>query len=314
MVFLLSAMLVMLICCRYHSALLELSVSFDGAYQTIAHALFTCLHSQCSLLLILLDTFMRRGVLGPQGVVAYMTQRAIPVPGDLHISNLHTNQWVWRLVEVCMARSLDIVKAAMGMQNTSAFTQREAALTAGGMDDGEPDAVVEEEDDNNHTDDSDKRRSRSFQSNGAASVNIVISEEILDAVEAATDAAKLFYSALATSLLQTIQARHSALVASGSETAGSVESGAVTSLDPCLVVNISLLHNILRNFHMSEVGLLNNCVEGTTFPAITDRQSVAKNVLVGAGKGGESDVKGAIALSVLTGPAQKVWAIYSDLE
>lgn len=257
---------------------------------------------------------MRRGALAPQGVVAYMIQRTVPVPGNLHISNVHTNQWVWRIIEVCMARSLDMVKAAMSTQNTAAFTQREAALTAGGMDDGDgdEDAAGEDEEEDKPVD-SDNRRSRNF-ANGSGSVKVVISEDILETVEVATDGAKHFYSSLATSLLQSIQTRHSSLVASGSETAGSVESGAVTSLDPSLVVNISLLHNILRNFHMSEVGLLNSQAEGTTFPAITDRQTVAKNILAFGGIGGDGDAKGAKALSVLTGPAQKVWAIYCELE
>lgn len=272
------------------------------------HALFSSLHHQPALLHILLDTFMRRGIVAPDALVSYLTQNAVPVPGNMHISHVHINHSVWRMVELGMDRCLDIVKAAMSMQNNAAYTQREAALSSGGMDEGTEDAapVDAEEEDRR---DGDSRRSRSYADEASASVQVVIPEEVLEAVEAACEGSQIFYKVIVSALLEAVQSRHAALVVSGDESAGSVESGAVTSLDPCLIVNLSLLQKVLRNFHMNELGLQNSCAEGTTLPAVTARSAVAQCIA-----NDSSCANGSSALAVLTGPARKVWRSYVMFE
>mmetsp|Transcript_24976 Transcript_24976/g.36851 ORF Transcript_24976/g.36851 Transcript_24976/m.36851 type:complete len:1091 (+) Transcript_24976:65-3337(+) len=288
---------------RYRDPLMDLSLAFDGAYQTLAGVLFSCLHHQCALLHITLDALMRRAILHPSAVVSFMTQVGETAPGGLHLDEIHKNQWVWKLVEVSMDRCLDIVKAAVNMQNNAAVSSQSAPAPSGDM---EVDGDMTEGAESN----GDCRRVRGDGSNEA----VVVPEEISSAVAGAADGSRTMYSALVTHLLVRLHGCHSQLVVDGSETEISRSEGTITCLDPGLIARTSMLHRVLRIFHLTEKGLVSGLAQGTSLPPVTARGEVSQNVLEALQVQGRPDPGDGTALvDVLGGPAKRIWNYYSHL-
>lgn len=226
---------------------------------------------------------MRRGLLSPTAIIDVFVGSKHSIVDQLHIDYLHSNQWVWKFIEIATDRCLDIVKAATSIQNNEAFKQIQQQKT---------DMDVESENKQN------------------IDISVVIPENISEAVDTAAESSRELYQLLVTKLLWKLQERHQHLVLIGQESPNSSISGVLTSLDPGLVSIISLLTRTIRVFHLTEKGLKLGAVQGTNVPSITARLEVSVNLL-NLSKFDSSnlneDQRFNRALELLSGPAKRVW-------
>jgi hypothetical protein len=252
------------------------------------HTLFTALHHQSALLVLLLDTLMRRGILSPSAIVDVLVSSKYPLVGHLHLQCLHSNQWVWKLIEISTDRCLDIMKAAVSIQNNEAYKQYQQQDTS--MDTGN-------------------------EMSEQMAITIQIPEVILEAVDAAAETCRELYSLLVSQLLHQLHLRHELLVTNGQESATSVTTGKLSSLDCHLVSYVSVLNRLMRSFKLVEKGLQVSAVQGTLVPALMSAVDVSKHLLtlfgmnetsIDTDANNEEEVI-AQAMRRLTGPAKRMW-------
>lgn len=228
---------------------------------------------------------MRRGLLSPSAIVDVLVDNKSPVFGELHLNHLHSNQWVWKLIEISTDRCLDIVKAAVSIQNNEGLKQDRESTT-------DMDLAIE-----NHAIQSQKK--------------LIIPEAILEAVDAAAETCRELYTSLVSQLLCQLHLRHQFLVSNGQESPQSLETGKLSSLDPRLVSYVSTLTRIFRNFHLVETGLHVIGVKGTTIPSLTSAIQVSSQIIGILGNNKtlpiEEDQVIQQACETLTGPAKRIW-------
>lgn len=226
---------------------------------------------------------MRRALLSPSAVVEILVSSKHSIIGQLHVDYLHSNQWVWKLIELATDRSLDIVKAAVSIHNTTAFQQYQQQ----------------------HTD-----MDLEGESTTKTNVSIIIPENIVEAVDAASETARELYTHLTTKLLWSLHDRHQLFVSTGQENPRTPNLGILTSLDPRLVSLVSLLTRTIRIFHLTEKGLQLGAFQGTTVPSIASRLEVSKKLLslskIDPTNLTEDEVYNQI-LGYITGPAKRIW-------
>jgi hypothetical protein len=267
--------------------------------------LFSALHHQYPLLVILLDTFMRRGLLSPSAIIDVLvdTSSNSLIFGELHLNHLHSNQWVWKLIEISSDRCLDIMKAAVSIQNNEAHKQ----LLAHRQEHQQQQQQQQEE-----------TTDMEIGASSSSSCEIQIPEAILEAVEAAAETCRELYSSLVSQLLCLLHQRHQMLVSNGQESSQSLQTGKLSSLDPRLVSYVSTLTRILRNFHLVETGLRVGCVAGTAIPLLTSSAQVSTRVLaiLGSNVVSGDEHEGVViqqAIESLAGPARRIWQSNSTL-
>jgi hypothetical protein len=231
---------------------------------------------------------MRRGLLSPSAIIDVLVDNKSPIFGDLHLNHLHSNHWVWKLIEISTDRCLDIVKAAVSIQNNEGLKQlTEITATTTDMD-------LEMMDNNN------------------PKKILIIPEAIAEAVDAAAETCRELYTSLVSQLLCQLHLRHQDLISKGQESSQSLETGKLSSLDPRLVSYVSALTRIFRHFHLVETGLHVICVKGTTIPSLTSSVQVSSQVLITSGIDvsslpNEEDQVIQQAIETLTGPARRIW-------
>lgn len=223
---------------------------------------------------------MRRGLLSPSAVMHVIVDPKYQLRGNLSLEYLHSNEWVWKLIEISTDRCLDIMKAAVSIQNNEGYKQFHQQDTE--MDQGEG---------QRHAD-----------------IIIQIPEAIVEAVEAAAETCCELYVLLVPQLLYDIHVRHQFLVSSGQESSQSVESGKLSSLDPRLVSDVSVVTRVMRNFSMVNIGLRESRVHGTSIPTIVTSNAASKRLLelLGVQDYTEENLMSRVTES-LAGPARRIW-------
>lgn len=111
---------------RYRDTLRELVATSENCEQVVLQSLMEALVSQPSHVNILLDAFLRRGILQASEAVKWLIKDkdSSSSLATIDISTLGTNNWLWAFLETAVDRSLDIVRAAVKLRNKFAADSR----------------------------------------------------------------------------------------------------------------------------------------------------------------------------------------------
>ena len=137
---------------------------------------------QPSLLWLVLDLFLRRGVVSSRVLCDYLIEQS----GAISMSNLGVQAWVWDVAVMAVERSIDIANASVAMMKHSTPVEME-------MQD-------DEEDGDHHS----RKRSRTSE----------VSEEVMTAVESACSTCKYVCTRLVVACLGIVAQRKKSLPAS----------------------------------------------------------------------------------------------------
>lgn len=136
---------------------------------------------QPSLLWLVLDLFLRRGVVSSRVLCDYLIEQT----GACSMSNLGVQAWVWDIAVMTVERSIDIANASVAMMKHSAPVEME----------------VQDDDEEEGGDHHSRKRSRTSE----------VSEEVMTAVESACSTCKYVCTRLVVSCLGIIAQRRNTL-------------------------------------------------------------------------------------------------------
>jgi hypothetical protein len=252
---------------RYRKTLVDTVASCEDGGQVLTECIITCLHLQPALLNIFMDTVMRYGIMHPFEAASWLCrdlgETALnPIIDAIHLSNAATNHWVWAYVQTAVNRCLDMMKVAFARRNAHVKAAR-AALIA--RDDEQL-------------------------------LEVPIPEDISEIVDSAAEGCQEAYAVIVSNLLLQIAARSASMVEEGKE-----EEEEIRDLDGKLITAVSLVHQVLRCFHLTEavfstMSLANN----TSAVSLTTKDTV------------DSLVEERLGSAELSGVAGKIWRMFSQ--
>ena len=273
---------------RYRSTMVDVVASCEEGGHVLTEGIVICLHSQPALLDMFLDTVMRYGIMHPSDAAGWLCRDIRNVAADanpavtgIHISNAATNPWVWAYVQTSVNRSLDMMKVAFNRRSAFVKTARETSVSADS-------SIVDKEDVEGG-----KRLKPSVE--GAEALEVTIPESIAVVVESASEGCQEAFAVIVSALLMQIAARSKTLVEEGKE-----EEEEIKELDGQLITAVSMVHQVLRCFYLTEaVFSTMSLATNTSVVSLTTMETV------------ESIVEESLGSADLVGVAGKIWRMFS---
>jgi len=278
---------------RYRKTMVDVVAGCEDGGHVLTESIVTCLHRQPALLDMFIDTVLRYGIMHPSDAAGWLCRDLTEVDtsdavNSIHIANAATNPWVWTYLQTSVNRCLDMMKVAFAQRSSFVKAARDTASSPAG-------AAVE----NGDGQEDGKRLKPS--ADGAESLVVTIPDSISANIESAADGCQEAFAVIVSKLLLQISARSKALVEDDKE--GEPEEEEIKELDGQLITAVSLVHQMLRCFYLTEAVFSTMAVAtNTEAVSLTTKETV------------DALVEESLGSAELSGVAGKIWRMFSPKE